>query len=164
MFIRYIETFFYIIISQTDSLIYFFMLMSMYQNAGIISLFYPIAVLGYALLEETRPSYNFWRIVGSYTICILLFKFIMNISIWESFLSNPTVKFYISLIKLGIFDYSSFVSLFFYMIPEICIICFIMLNEVKLKLLGVYWANENQIETIHEGIQRNLCLGNEEEI
>ena len=39
-----------------------------------------------------------------------------------------------------------------------------MLNEIKLKLQGMYWANENQIETVHEGIQRNLCNGNEDEI
>lgn len=28
----------------------------------------------------------------------------------------------------------------------------------------MYWANENQIETVHEGIQRNLCFGDEEEV
>lgn len=27
----------------------------------------------------------------------------------------------------------------------------------------MYWANENQIETVSEGIQRNLCDGDEEE-
>ena len=88
----------------------------------------------------------------------------MNLSIWESFLENDSVKFYLSLLKIGIYDYESFSSLFFYMVPEILIICFIKLNEIKLKLLGMYWANENQIETVHEGIQRNLCFGDEEEV
>jgi hypothetical protein len=32
----------------------------MYKNAGIISIPYPIAVFGYALLEETRPRKEFW--------------------------------------------------------------------------------------------------------
>jgi hypothetical protein len=32
------------------------MIMSMYQNAGLISLFYPIAVFGFAALEEKRPK------------------------------------------------------------------------------------------------------------
>ena len=83
---------------------------------------------------------------------------------WESFLENDSVKFYLSLLKIGIYDYETFLELFLYMIPEILIINFIMLNEIKLKLLGMYWANENQIETVHEGIQRNLCGGDEEEI
>jgi hypothetical protein len=53
MVYHYIETFFYIIISQSSNITYFAMIMSMYQNAGIISIFYPIAVFGYAMLEES---------------------------------------------------------------------------------------------------------------
>lgn len=48
LMLHFIETFFYMIISQSQSLIYFFMLLSMYMNAGVISLPYPIAVLGWA--------------------------------------------------------------------------------------------------------------------
>lgn len=49
-----------------------------------------------------------------------------------------------------------------YMMPEIFIICFIMLNEIKLKLLGLYYENEMEVETIQEGIQRNMEKGDEE--
>ena len=51
MTIRLIETFFYIVISQTQNLIYFSMVMSMYMNAGLISIYYPLTVFGYALIE-----------------------------------------------------------------------------------------------------------------
>ena len=55
MFFKLLETFFYIIISNTQNLIYFSMMFSMYMNNGLISLVYPISIFGYALLEETRP-------------------------------------------------------------------------------------------------------------
>jgi len=83
MMIRMIETFFYILISQTQTLIYFSMILSMYMNAGIISLIYPIAVFGYALLEETRPRKEFWSFIRVYTTVLLIFKFLMNLSIFE---------------------------------------------------------------------------------
>lgn len=82
MFIHLLETFVYICISNTQAFIYFGMIFSMYQNAGIISLFYPIAVFGYALLEETRPRREFWNIVRIYTSALLLFKFLMNLSVF----------------------------------------------------------------------------------
>ncbi len=39
------------------------MIISMYFNAGLISLIYPISVFGYALVEETRPNKNFWNFI-----------------------------------------------------------------------------------------------------
>ena len=56
MLFKLVETWFKIIISNTQSLIYICMIYSMYVNAGIISLLYPLMVFGYALLEETRPN------------------------------------------------------------------------------------------------------------
>lgn len=36
----------------------------------------------------------------------------------------------------------------FYMIPEILIIFFIMLNEIKLKLIGLWYENEIETESV----------------
>ena len=77
-----IETFFYILISQSQSIIYFSMIFSMYMNAGIISLPYPIAVFGWALLEENRPGKLFWSFIRYYTEIVLGFKFILNLDIF----------------------------------------------------------------------------------
>ena len=81
MFIRYIETFFHILISQSQNLVYFAMILSMYENAGLVSLFYPVCVFGFAVLEEKRPKKSFWIMVRKYTVCLLLFKFIFNKSL-----------------------------------------------------------------------------------
>jgi hypothetical protein len=54
------------------------MLTSMYTNAGIVSMAYPFAVFGYALLEETRPGKMFWRYMLTYSLSILVLKYLVN--------------------------------------------------------------------------------------
>ena len=46
-----------------------------------------------------------------------------------------------------------------YMLPEILIMALIMLNEINLKLCGLYTKIEADIETITEGIDRNIEKG-----
>mmetsp|Transcript_21579 Transcript_21579/g.33227 ORF Transcript_21579/g.33227 Transcript_21579/m.33227 type:complete len:988 (-) Transcript_21579:2058-5021(-) len=164
MLIRYAETIFYILISQTQALIYFGMIFSMWQNAGIISFPYPLAVFGYAMLEETRPRKEFWDLIRIYTTIILLFKLILNLAIFEPMMDTESFKFWTALLKIGIFDYDNIFAITFYMMPEIMIISFIMLNEIKLKLLGLYYNIEQDIETVMEGIQRNIEKGDEERV
>ena len=89
MILKIFETFFYIGISNTQNLVYLSMIMSMYMNAGLISIVYPIALFGYALIEETRPRKQFWVVIRVYTTFLLLLKFILNLSVMEAFLESP---------------------------------------------------------------------------
>jgi hypothetical protein len=57
------------------------MILSMYVNAGLVSLFYPFAVFGYGLLEEKRPYKAFWKIVLTYSISLLFAKILINLEI-----------------------------------------------------------------------------------
>jgi len=63
MVLRLLETLVFIIISNTEYILYGLMIFSMYINAGLISLIYPISVYGYALMEETRPRRVFWEFI-----------------------------------------------------------------------------------------------------
>ena len=83
LFLHYIETLFLIIISRSESIIFNFMLFSMYMNAGVISLFYPIMAFGFGLLEEKRPKKSFWNAVRIYTTFLLLIKFIFSLKIMQ---------------------------------------------------------------------------------
>jgi hypothetical protein len=170
MFFRYLETLFYIIISQTGTFTYFAMIYSMYTNAGLITWFYPMSIFGYALLNEVRPSYQYWRVILTYSIIILTIKFICSLDGIRDVLEKPCekdqtcLKTWINYAQLGIVDYKQdFGQRFNQILPELLIICLIMLNEIKLKLLGLYWVTELEIESVNEGIQRTLCQGDEEE-
>lgn len=139
MLFRYIECLFYIIISCTDSLTYAAMIFSMYTNAGLITMFYPLAVFGYALLDEVRPKYQFWNTVMAYSMFVLVFKFIFSVEFFREIVLHGSVHYVVSLLKVGIVDYSTFGEMLAYFLPELLIIALLMLNEIKLKLLGLYW-------------------------
>ena len=94
----------------------------------------------------------------------MFFKFIVNLSVLETFLGSEEFKMVSGYMKFGIFDYSDIYSLVFYMLPEIMIIIFIMLNEIHLKLIGLYYQIEEEIEGINDGIQRNIEQGDYERV
>jgi len=164
MFIRYIETIFHILISQSQNLVYFAMILSMYENAGLVSLFYPIAVFGYAILEEKRPKKSFWIMVRKYTVVLLIFKFILNLQIFDPVLSSETFVKVSAWVKIGIYNFNEIGDLIIYMVPEILILCGIMLHEIKLQLLGLYEEIEDEIEPVLDGIERNVQKGDEEAV
>ena len=76
MVLRLAETFIYICVSNTHTLIYAAMIFSMFSNAGLLSLFYPIMVFGKGMLEESRPSKKFWDAVRIYNLVLLVIKLI----------------------------------------------------------------------------------------
>jgi uncharacterized membrane protein len=53
-------------------------------NAGMISLVFPFAVFGYALMEEERPGKKFWDFAMKYTLFVLFMKFIIQLD-WYVF-------------------------------------------------------------------------------
>lgn len=52
------------------------MIASMMKNAGLISLFYPLVIFGYAIMEESTPSKKFWYFILIYTEILILIKFL----------------------------------------------------------------------------------------
>lgn len=88
MIMKYIELMFYIVITNTHNFIYIFMMYSMYQNAGLMSIVYPISIFGYALIEEWRPNKKYWNFIRIYTTCILLIKLMANLSFFNFLLES----------------------------------------------------------------------------
>ena len=48
----------------------------------------------------------------------------------------------------GFFNYDELYNIALYMIPEILIVVLLMLNDVVLRLNGLYYESEEDIETI----------------
>jgi hypothetical protein len=70
------------LISKMAPIAYIFMIISMITNAGFISILYPFAVFGYALMEEGRPPKHFWNFVIFYTTMIIFLKTVFQLDIW----------------------------------------------------------------------------------
>ena len=123
---------------------------SMLQNAGLISLVYPFSLFGYALLEESRPSKTYWKFIQMYTVLIILLKFALTLDIFGSYINKNKVL--LGYIKLGFHKYSDILDRFLYFSPEILILTLLMLNEVRLKLYGLYYVVEQDVETIKDAV------------
>ena len=54
--------------------------------------------------------------------------------------------------KLGIVEYDNLFRLLKYMLPEVMILMFIMLNEIHLKLTGLFYEIETDVESVVDGI------------
>ena len=64
-------------------------------------------------------------------------------------------------VKIGVYDYDDQWTSFIYNLPEVLILALCALNEIKLKLIGLYYQIEEDVETIEDGIQRNILKGDE---
>ena len=119
------------------------MILSMYMNAGLISVFYPIMVFGFGLVEEVRPKKEFWRIIRLYTTFVLIIKMVFNLSYFSvqfQFFQTDAYKRDIQgYFKIGLQKKDTIFGALIYMAPEMLIIAYIMLNEIKLKLCGLYF-------------------------
>lgn len=51
-----------------------------------------------------------------------------------------------------------------YMLPEVMILCFLMLHEIKLQLIGLHDRTEEDVEPVLDAIERNLQKGDEEAV
>ena len=78
-----LESIVQIVLSNMHHLTVFAMISSMFANAGLISLYYPLAAYGYAMLEENRPQRKFWKRLKYYTMFVLFIKFFFNMSIMD---------------------------------------------------------------------------------
>jgi hypothetical protein len=84
MLSAYLSLLLEILVTYSDYICYFFMLLSMMNNAGIISLVYPFMVLGYAIMEETSPTKRFWHFTLIYTVSLILLKFVYQLEFWSA--------------------------------------------------------------------------------
>jgi len=128
MFFKYIELFFYMIISNTDQIIYFCMFWSMFNTAGLLTILYPFLLFGYALLEETRPRKEFWTFIRIYTTAILFIKFTFNLGEFDNLGKSESFLYMNGLYKIGLKKHVSTGAIIKYILPEMLIIIFIMLN------------------------------------
>lgn len=67
-------------------------------------------------------------------------------------------------LKIGLYDKKGLYEILRYMSPEIFILTFLMLNDIQLRLIGLYYITEKDLESVQEGIQRNIESGDFEKV
>ena len=82
----------------------------------------------------------------------MFIKFIFNLEWFSEFLNQDDYLYWAGMFKLGIVEYDNLFRLLKYMLPEVMILMFIMLNEIHLKLTGLFYEIETDVESVVDGI------------
>ena len=174
LFIKYLKTGYIIKCIITDIisffsnqfhwLCYFIMILDHMNHPSILSLFYPISIFLYAILEYPRPKKIYWYICLLYTVILISLKYIVQLELFKklfetkSKLFNPYEDFIKNLnnYKIGfeIYDSTFSISFFNYIVYDSLVIIFLLLNNYLLLTKGLWKKREHEIENIYQAMER----------
>ena len=145
---------------------YFGMIFNHLANASFISLFYPLSIFCYALLEYPRPSKKYWKICLIYTFIVLIIKFIIQKDFIGAFLNNKDrndsetyydyYKTFFNHYPIGIklFDDDDIKKYILYLIYDFIVIILLIININILIVNGLWDRTEKYVENIYEAMNR----------
>ena len=130
---------------------YFFMILNHMINASIISLFYPISIFCYSLLENPRPSKNYWKLCYIYTFIILILKCFSQKIFLGSFLNldnkdenDPdnayqNLKIFLDHYPIGIKLYDDYEEYYLNLILDYLVLITLIINK-NILMLNAKWT------------------------
>ena len=145
---------------------YFFMVLNHMVNASIISLFYPISIFCYSLLENPRPPKLYWRLCYIYTFVVLIIKcFFQKIFLGrfidfakenedESEKPYEKLKTFFEQNPIGIKIYDDYNEYFLNLFLDFLLIISLIINRNILMLKGLWEHNEEYFEDIERAMER----------
>ena len=150
--------------NQFHWLCYIMMIIDHMSCPTLLSLFYPLSIFLYAILEYPRPKKTYWNLCLLYTVILISLKFIIQLQLFVKIFEDKSKKenSYISFIeklehyKLGpIFFNSTFSLPFFeYIAYDSLVIIFLLLNNYLLLSKGIWMKREHEIENIYQAMER----------
>ena len=166
-----VENLFYLTFSlfvrNFNTICYFVMILNHIMSASFSTLFYPLSIFCYALLEYPRPNKNYWMVCLYYTFFLLIIKFVLQQKIIPLIIvggenENDAENNYKEIIdylyyyKTGFRYYESTFSADFvrYIIFDILTLLTILINRNLLITDGIWYKREQEIENIYEASER----------
>lgn len=144
---------------------YFVMIFNHMYNASIISLFYPLSIFCFALLEYPRPSRKYWNICLIYTFIFLIIKSFSQRQFIGAFLNinkGESENYYEKLsqfliqypIGIKLFDSDNIKEYIINLIIDFLVIIVLIINMHILIINGLWENTEKYIENIYQGLKR----------
>ena len=147
------------IVHNFTAICYMIMILNHIIGASLITLFYPISIFCFALIEYPRPKRYYWSICLYYTVFIVLLKFFIQQKVFDIFLKEKDYEdiFYpLYQYKIGFKHHSDLFSGEFIkdIIFDILTLLTILINRNLLIIDGIWFKREEQIENIYEASER----------
>ena len=135
--------------SNFDYLIYLLMIITHMYNSSILSLFYPLSVFCYALLENPRPKKSYWQTCLYYTIIVLILKFVFQLKLLPSIMEEEKYKEFVDTLyhyKIGIryFEEGFGIEFFGYIILDSLLLLVLCINKNILMDYGIKEKNKSK--------------------
>ena len=166
LFIKYLSKS-YIIKSIINNIISFFLnnfhwlcylMMSINHmlSSSMLTLFYPLSIFCYALLEYPRPPKGYWTLCLIYTLVLLGAKFVIHLEVFKESSDFQEMITYFYNYKLGLKLYdTNFSGAFFkYILSDALVLIFLLINEYLLVSRGIWTKREQEIENIYQAMKR----------
>jgi hypothetical protein len=137
-------------------LCYFIMILDHIMSYSLISLFYPISIFCFAIMEYPRPKKSYWSLCFIYTIISLLLKFIIQLDIWE-LIPDYDEKFqFFENYRIGLKLCESTFSKDFviYILFDALVLIFLLINNYLLVFAGLFDKREQEVESIYQANER----------
>jgi len=164
--VAYMSLFFNILFSNTSFICYLIMIVAHIMNGSIISLFYPVSIFIYALLEERRPNKKYWTIIIYYSAATLVLKFLLQTYPLSDWLTrskdaqtgelSPDSSFndVLKTIRLGLQVVTDGRNFFNYFLFEALILLSVTAHMFTQIFGGVWDSREIERESIHQAAAR----------
>ena len=146
-------------IHNFNTICYISMILNHIMSASISSLFYPLSIFCFALIEYPRPQKNYWLVCLYYTVFLILIKFVLQQKVITIIVGEEEYKNIIDILyhyKIGFRYHESLFTLKFvrYIIFDILTLLTILINRNLLITDGIWYKREQEIENIYEASER----------
>jgi hypothetical protein len=137
---------------------FFFMLLNHIMNADLISLFWPLSIFTYALIEYPRPTKMYWIVSLRYCIIIVVIKFFLQLAALPYIFQAENPEHYTyqdnAYIGIKIFNQPYSAEFLNYIIWDCLVILTILFEQFLLVRYGMWSRVEQEVETIYEAYDR----------
>jgi len=79
--------------SQIEFICYLAMVLNFVMTPNLISVFLPLSMLFYALLENPKPSVKYWKVIISYMTIVVFFKLTLQLPFFNQM--KPSEEIYV---------------------------------------------------------------------
>ena len=148
------------IIHNFNSICYLIMILNHIMSASLSTLFYPISIICFALIEYPRPSRFYWTVCLYYTVFLMLIKLVIQMKsitiIVDENDYKELINYYLYDFKIGFKYYEDLFSgeFFKYIVFDALTLLTILINRNLLITDGIWYQREPEIENIYEASER----------
>ena len=148
------------IIHKFNSICYLVMILNHIMSASLSTLFYPISIICFALIEYPRPSRFYWSVCLYYTVFLMLIKFVIQEKLITIIVDESEYKdlinSYLYDFKIGFKYHEDLFSgeFFKYIFFDALTLLTILINRNLLITDGIWYKREPEIENIYEASER----------